>query len=145
MDIRALASPKVAIAIAAFSNRKFKIATLTAGSAEKSQKNRGMKSQIAAFRNRKFQIAVFFACETARQVKGAQTFRNKKSPLFWGGAISNRSVSAFSKSQRFRDAKIRASGSRTSAQKTLFSCTPSDGLKVFGPGRPPGYSARTYP
>ena len=32
-----LSLPKIAIAIAAFSNRKFKIATLTAGSAEKSQ------------------------------------------------------------------------------------------------------------
>ena len=26
-----------------------------------------------------------------------------------------------------------------SAQKTLFSCTLSDGVKVLGPGRPPGY------
>ena len=23
--------------------------------------------------------------------------------------------------------------------KTLFSCAPSDGVEVFGPGRPPGY------
>ena len=46
------------------------------------KKSRGMKSQIAAFRNRKFQIAMLFA---------------------W---ISNRSVSAFSKSRRFRDAKV---------------------------------------
>ena len=30
-------------------------------------------------------------------------------------------------------------GSRTSAQKTLFSCAPRDGVKVFGPGRPPEY------
>ena len=34
---------------------------------------------------------------------------------------------------------VRAFGSRTSAQKALFSCAPSDGVKVFGPGRPPGY------
>ena len=33
---------------------------------------------------------------------------------------------------------VRAFGSRTSAQKT-FSCAPSDGVKVFGSGRPPGY------
>ena len=33
---------------------------------------------------------------------------------------------------------VRAFGSRTSAQKTLFSCAPSDGVKVFGSGRPPG-------
>ena len=51
-----LASQKIAIEIAAFSNHKFKIATLIPTSAE----NRGMKSQIAAFRNRKFQVAMFF-------------------------------------------------------------------------------------
>ena len=33
---------------------------------------------------------------------------------------------------------VRAFGSRTSMQKTLFSCAPSDGVKVLGPGRPPG-------
>ena len=32
---------------------------------------------------------------------------------------------------------VRAFGSRTSAQKTLFSCAPSDGVKVFGSGRGP--------
>ena len=59
-------SQKIAIAIAAFSNRKFEIATLTAGSAEKSQKHRGMKSQIAAFRNRKFQIAMRFCLSNSK-------------------------------------------------------------------------------
>ena len=34
---------------------------------------------------------------------------------------------------------VRAFGSRTSVQKTLFSCASSDGEKVFGPGRPPRY------
>ena len=34
---------------------------------------------------------------------------------------------------------VRAFGARTSAHKTLFSCAPSDGVKAFGPGRPPGY------
>ena len=61
-----LSVPKIAIAIAAFSNRKFKIATLSAGSAEKSQKNRGMKSQIAASRDRKFQIAMFLCLRNSK-------------------------------------------------------------------------------
>ena len=34
---------------------------------------------------------------------------------------------------------VRHFGSRSPAQKTLFSCAPSYGVKVFGPGRPPGY------
>ena len=34
---------------------------------------------------------------------------------------------------------VRAFGSRTSVQRTLFSYAPSDGVKVFGLGRPPGY------
>ena len=34
---------------------------------------------------------------------------------------------------------VRAFGSRTSTQKTRFSCAPSDGVKAFVPGRPPGY------
>ena len=49
---------------------------------------------------------MFLPVEQQLQFEGAQTFRNKKSLRFFGGAISNRSVSAFSKSQRFRDAKI---------------------------------------
>ena len=31
------------------------------------------------------------------------------------------------------------SGQGRPRKKTLFSCTPSDGVKVFGPGRPAGY------
>ena len=38
---------------------------------------------------------------------------------------------------------VRAFGSRTSAQKSLFSCTPSDGVKVFGAGTSAQISART--
>ena len=54
---------------------------------------------------------VFLPVKQQRQVEGAQTFiqKYKKSLrlfFFWGGAISNCSVSAFSKSQRFRDAKL---------------------------------------
>ena len=69
-----LSSQKIASAITAFSKRKFKIAILTASSAEKLQKNRGMRSQIAAFRHRKFQIACFLPVEQQRQVEGAQMF-----------------------------------------------------------------------
>ena len=34
---------------------------------------------------------------------------------------------------------VRAFASRTFAQKTFFFCTASDGVKVLGPGGPPGY------
>ena len=60
-----------------------------------------MKSRIAAFRNRRFQIAMFLPVKQQKQ-EGAQTFRNNRCE-FWG-RDSNRSVSAFSKLQRFRDA-----------------------------------------
>ena len=48
----------------------------------------------------------FLPVETAKTIEGAQTLRNKKSLRFLGGASSNRSVSVFLKSQRFRDAEI---------------------------------------
>ena len=60
------------------------------------------KSQSQLLR---FRIAMFLPVKQQRQVKGAQTFGNKTSLRFLGGAISNRSVSAVSKSQRFRNAK----------------------------------------
>ena len=77
------------------SNRKLKIATLTAGSVEKSQKHRGMKSRIAALRNHKLQIAMFLPVKQQREVDGAQAFNSE---------IKNRCdfVGRDFKSQRFR-------------------------------------------
>ena len=42
--------------------------------------------------------------------------------------------------RRPRIMDVHAFGSRTSAQKTSFSCAPSSGVRAFGPGRPPAYS-----
>ena len=108
-----------------------------------------MKSQIAAFRNRKFEIANSKSVKQQRQVEGAQTVRNNNRCDFWG-AISNRSVSAFSKLQH-RSQKINANSfctkvfnnpsahgrlrrkSWTSALKSAFSCGTSSGEKLFDP------------
>ena len=67
--------------------------------AETWPKNRRMKSQIAALQNGKFQVVTpAYHADTSRGFpKFAVIFR---------GAIPNRSISAFSKSQRFWDAKL---------------------------------------
>ena len=131
-EFQGLASQRIAIAIVAFSNRKFQIATLTAASAEKSPKNRGMKSQIDAFWNRKFQIAMFLPLKQQRQVEGAQTFRNTKSLQFFWGAISNRSVSAFSKIAAFSGRWVSV---YVQSVFRLFFPRPFLGMPWFGPNR----------
>ena len=95
-----LASQKIAITIAAFSNRKFEIATLTAGSAEK------LRNEIANRCVSKSQtpIAMFLPVNSKDQSKVAKLSENKNRCDLWG-CDSNCSISAFSKSQHFRDAK----------------------------------------
>ena len=98
-----LASQKIAMAIAAFINRKFKIATLTAGSTEKSQKNRGKIANRCVSKSQMPNCNAVFPVKQQRQIEGAQIFRNKKSLRFLGRGF---------KSQRFRVFKIAAFSGR---------------------------------
>ena len=70
------------------------------------QKNRTMTSQIAAIRNRKFQTQNVLCIWDSKDKSKVPKLSEKESLRFLGGAISNRSVSTFPKSQRFRDAKL---------------------------------------
>ena len=107
-----LSVPKTAIAIAAFSTCKFKVATLTADSTEnRGVKNRGMISRTAAFSSQ-----CFVPVKTNKGKSNVPKLSKPKNCcVVLGGAISNRNVPAFSKPQRFRDAKFfgRASRSKT--------------------------------
>ena len=104
-----IASQKIALQIAEFSNRILQIATLTAGSAEKS------RNEIAnrCVSKTQFQIAVFFAFKTAR------TGRILNRRDFLGVRFRIATFPHFG-NQRFRDAK--ASNSTIIARAISVRC-----------------------
>ena len=90
--------------------------------------------------------------ERLSELVGRQKFSpNSRSVFFEIGVVlarqesSARSFPAWSFSETpsgHGRPRLRVIDSRTTVQKTFFSCAPSDGEKVFEPGRPPGYPPR---